>query len=440
MEGPVGSKNTGNMLDFTHKSQEETTMSIGEKIALIRKNENLSQEAFGEILGVSRQAISKWESDMSVPDIDNLIIISRRFGVSAGWILGIEEEGHEEKLSKEDISEVLEDYLLRFSEMSEQYKPLTKDDPEKQKKNVKFRLFAFILAGCMLLWNVSLSYKIRSLSFQAEQNSAYIASISNQLRSELNSLRNDLINADSSESVLLNYSYDYTEYDPEKNMVTLSVSFILQHVENDSEVTVCIDSYDGDMMRSSYYSLAEYDENMGKYTAQITAVIMQDMRMYISIKDSTGTRGAGVCELDVYNKVSPVKLMLEYTENEKIKLEDGKITKGDYDFFTLTQPFENTFLGQTVKTVKTELVCLHNDKIIKTAQMQDNYGKQMQLGLDLSDFLKDFTFGEEDTLTFEVRTTDNYGRKYASSGCVYIILREEYPTVTSIAPTDDVNR
>ncbi|MBR6800494.1 MAG: helix-turn-helix transcriptional regulator [Eubacteriaceae bacterium] len=40
-------------------------MSVGEKITLIRKDNNLSQEAMGEALGVSRQAISKWESGVS---------------------------------------------------------------------------------------------------------------------------------------------------------------------------------------------------------------------------------------------------------------------------------------------------------------------------------------------------------------------------------------
>ena len=41
-------------------------MTIGQRIAELRKQHNLSQEALGEALGVSRQAISKWESEVSL--------------------------------------------------------------------------------------------------------------------------------------------------------------------------------------------------------------------------------------------------------------------------------------------------------------------------------------------------------------------------------------
>ena len=65
-----------------------TTQTIGQRIAQERKNLGLSQEALGEKMGVSRQAISKWESDGAVPEIDKLIALSKLFGVSIGWLWG----------------------------------------------------------------------------------------------------------------------------------------------------------------------------------------------------------------------------------------------------------------------------------------------------------------------------------------------------------------
>ena len=44
-------------------------MSLGERIALARKQAGLSQEQLGEKLGVSRQAVSKWESSQTNPDV-----------------------------------------------------------------------------------------------------------------------------------------------------------------------------------------------------------------------------------------------------------------------------------------------------------------------------------------------------------------------------------
>ena len=63
-------------------------MTLGQKIAQKRKELGLSQEALGEQLGVSRQAIYKWESNATLPEIEKLIALSRIFSVSVGWLLG----------------------------------------------------------------------------------------------------------------------------------------------------------------------------------------------------------------------------------------------------------------------------------------------------------------------------------------------------------------
>ena len=67
-------------------------MTIGQRIARKRREINLSQEALGERLGVSRQSVYKWESDGALPEVDKLVAMSRLFGVSVGWLLGAEEE------------------------------------------------------------------------------------------------------------------------------------------------------------------------------------------------------------------------------------------------------------------------------------------------------------------------------------------------------------
>lgn len=65
-------------------------MTIGQGIQQLRREKGLSQEALGEALGVSRQAVSKWESDLTLPEIDNLIAMSRLFQVPVGVLLGEE--------------------------------------------------------------------------------------------------------------------------------------------------------------------------------------------------------------------------------------------------------------------------------------------------------------------------------------------------------------
>ena len=52
-------------------------MTLGQRISLYRKKLNISQEELGARLGVSRQAVSKWETDLSAPDLNNLIGLAR---------------------------------------------------------------------------------------------------------------------------------------------------------------------------------------------------------------------------------------------------------------------------------------------------------------------------------------------------------------------------
>lgn len=66
-------------------------MTMGQRIAVRRKLKNMSQEALAEQLEVSRQAISKWESDGAIPEVDKLIALGKIFGVSVGWLLGTEQ-------------------------------------------------------------------------------------------------------------------------------------------------------------------------------------------------------------------------------------------------------------------------------------------------------------------------------------------------------------
>lgn len=62
-------------------------MTLGEKIFRLRSENGLSQEAFGESLGVSRQSVSKWETDQSLPELEKIVAISELFGVSTDYLL-----------------------------------------------------------------------------------------------------------------------------------------------------------------------------------------------------------------------------------------------------------------------------------------------------------------------------------------------------------------
>ena len=66
-------------------------MTIADRIQSLRKTKGISQEKLADQIGVSRQAISKWESEQSFPEIDKIILLSDYFGVTTDYLLkGIE--------------------------------------------------------------------------------------------------------------------------------------------------------------------------------------------------------------------------------------------------------------------------------------------------------------------------------------------------------------
>ncbi len=77
-------------------------MTFGEKLFELRKGQKLSQEELAEKLGVTRQAVSRWENGETMPDSPNLLEICNLFGVSADYLL---RDNFEQNNLKAEVSE-----------------------------------------------------------------------------------------------------------------------------------------------------------------------------------------------------------------------------------------------------------------------------------------------------------------------------------------------
>ncbi len=96
-------------------------MTLGERIQECRKKAGLSQEALGEAMGVTRQSISKWESDTTVPELDKLVALSKLFHIPVGALLGVEEG--------EALQELTDRELKALSAIAEKLTPAEKKRP-----------------------------------------------------------------------------------------------------------------------------------------------------------------------------------------------------------------------------------------------------------------------------------------------------------------------
>lgn len=87
-------------------------IEIANRLVNLRKQNNLSQEALAEKLGISRQAVSKWERAEASPDTDNLILLARLYKISLDELLKTEDEIPETSYNEEETALSERDTLL----------------------------------------------------------------------------------------------------------------------------------------------------------------------------------------------------------------------------------------------------------------------------------------------------------------------------------------
>ena len=134
-------------------------MTIGQRIARKRKEQGLSQEALGERLGVSRQSIYKWESDTALPEIDKLVALAKLYGVTVGWLLGVEEPAAPTR----EPQELTEQQLKLAEEIAERYiAALPKPVPPRRKRRLRIAAAGAALCLCGVL--VTLNGKLDRLN------------------------------------------------------------------------------------------------------------------------------------------------------------------------------------------------------------------------------------------------------------------------------------
>lgn len=96
-------------------------MTLGQKLKEIRKRFGLSQESLAEIMNVSRQAITKWESDEGLPDVSNLQELSKVFNLTVDYLLNndnslsalsmkIELDREKYEMNQKGYKQILKDY------------------------------------------------------------------------------------------------------------------------------------------------------------------------------------------------------------------------------------------------------------------------------------------------------------------------------------------
>lgn len=161
-------------------------MTLGERLFELRAQKGLSQLELAEALDVSRQSVSKWETDAAVPEIDKLISISRYFGVSIGALLGVEEEAADAAPPAES-GELSEAQLKMVEEIVERYvAALPKPMPKKRKTVLKVAVA--VAAICLAVGLYKISSQLTELHYRYNDLANSLSMVNSNVNSQIDSI------------------------------------------------------------------------------------------------------------------------------------------------------------------------------------------------------------------------------------------------------------
>ncbi len=205
-------------------------MTLGQRIQALRRSMDLSQEGLGERLGVSRQAISKWEADAAVPEIDKLIALAKLFGVSLDELLGVETAPGEEPSPAEEAEapsvppEEGEELPLDTAELAEAARKR-----RQQRRALELGLGCLIAAGVIAaaLFAGHLVRRVNDLEGQMASIGSEIGAVRSSVSSQIGSITSRIEAAlAEQENLLAGYNWAVAGADPDGGTVDLDVKAV----------------------------------------------------------------------------------------------------------------------------------------------------------------------------------------------------------------------
>lgn len=132
--------------------------TLGKRIAALRREKALTQEELAEKLGVSPQAISKWENDQTCPDISLLPLLANLFDITVDELLtGNKENGVAVRMLSEGERKPIEDLVLRIVIQSA--------DNDKVRVNLPMTLIKIVIEGGFSISQISDNEALKNIDF-----------------------------------------------------------------------------------------------------------------------------------------------------------------------------------------------------------------------------------------------------------------------------------
>lgn len=408
--------------------------TIGERIAQLRKENGLSQELFGEALGVSRQAISKWESNQSVPEVEKLLAMHRLYDVSIGWLLGTEEE----RISPDELTEA---QLKMVDQIVQKYiEAIPRPEPTSRAIPKIWKLCALIFGAAFLLNSINMYSRFNNLDNQQRNLEYSIDRIQSSVDSKVQSIGNRVEEIISKQnSILAEYSAEYTSVNLTTGKMYLALSATpktyipgmkLEFIIDDGIESITVRGEERE--NRSYTALAEctltdaVDISVVIYSKGIeqTQLIESWMYLFSETKSSVDIMQWEMelwsAQIDDYMNYSAIPLNT-FTKPQELLLfdeigEHPTVSVSQVEHLVYVNGTKNQHLYASPGVSEFRINGMDSREYVATQ------GYKSFCAFLNVEFMEELNIG--DTLDIITVVTDNFGRRYVSSGCAFCVDEE----------------
>lgn len=391
-------------------------MTLGQRIAQKRKELGLSQEALGDQLGLSRQSIYKWESDSSVPEIEKLIAISKLFGVSVGWLLGVEDDAPKGDRAQDvpprnDSGELNETQLKMVEEIVARYLAA---QPAPKKRRGWLSVVAVIVEIVVI---VSIFSRLDQLDnrYSSLQNS--VGNISYTVNNQINGISSrveDILKAQN--SLTAEYDSELARLELADNAVVFSAWAVPKTYVDGMTAEFVVDT------AGEIVTVPAVMEVGQKFVAEVTCPLSDNITVSIVFVLPDGTRQTQL--LDTYDYLYTGSFP-ELSIMDHLHFFGADVVDGKLELKNAYVSVKNCGAGKGgAQIVSIKLGLFRNQKLVAWAEpceQPDTFiGFDDEAFYRLPDLVLENLTGE-DALVMAALVTDNFGRKFMAFDVPYVV-------------------
>lgn len=347
-------------------------MELYEKLYELRRASGMSQEELAEKLGVSRQAVSKWESGATQPELPKLIELSKLYSVSVDELLSLEHAKPEQDAAES---------------------PVQSNDEKAPAEKLSFRDFciqhkkiiggAAVALAALIAVGVHYNNRINTLSTQVNDLRSQLYNVQNNLSSQIAGISNNVSDILARESSLISqYDYEVKSVDLKKQECTLSFSLLPKLLDEETLVDLLVTDRGSAPPLSSdltSYPVTLRQNSFGYLCGEVTVPLSDELGVTVNFKKHGGTQTEELDTIyDLKTKNSPAlysfnppssytrrdsgsPLIYRLSFDKGVDYRFGSFTLGVYDGRGIrSMRLEYSRDGKLIKAVPLEAVPVHN--------------------------------------------------------------------------------